>query len=242
MSTTGNTPRLDRLPPDTTLEIRSELEEWIVREAYSCVEPHAGDESYHWTEYRLQERKSDARAWLSVELDDETWEAALFTRQVELAEVGYGRGRPFPDELTLDGQTFALDESGKLVATRVGSTVSYRGQYADYARGDGQVLSIEAYPDPTNSPRETDVEIWVGRVVEPRSLDINVADANESKHLVPPPLPNAGPDQPTRREGPPAAYRIRRLVNDPDQRNTRLMVLAGGAAAIVVILLLLAML
>ena len=116
MSDTGNEPRLDRLPPDTTIEVRSELEEWIVREAYACTEPHAGAESYHWTEYRLQERESNATAWLSVELDDGEWEAVLFTRQVNLDEVDYRRGQEFPDEFNLDGQTFVLEESGKLTA------------------------------------------------------------------------------------------------------------------------------
>ena len=252
MSGMRNDLRLDRLPVESTIEVRSELEEWIVREAYACTEPHAGADAYHWTEYRLQERESNATAWLSVEFDDGEWESALFTRQVGLDEVGYRRGEEFPDEFVVDGQTFAMDESGKLEATRVGSTTSYRGQYADYVHRDGRVLSIEAYPDPTNSPRETDVEIWLGRIVEPRSLEINVGDPAKAPHLTPAPLPNAEQEQPSRPASTKAPARIgeslrpveRRfgVLTDSAQRTARMVMVAGAVAVVLIILVVLVLL
>ena len=252
MSSDADRPRLDRLPPGTTLEVRSELEEWLVREAYACTEPHPGAEAYHWTEYLLQERSSNARAWLSVEFDDGEWEVVLFERQVQLAEVGYQRGQEFPDEFRLDGQTFSLSESGALEATKVGTKSSYRGRYGDYVHRDGRVLSIEAYPDPTNTPRETDVEIWQGRLVEARALDVNVGDAGASPHLVPPPLPSAERERPEQQASSQAPAWVRQslqpvtrqynVMSDAAQRKARLTMIGAGVAVLLVIVLVIALL
>ena len=252
MAESTNAPRLDRLPPNTTIEERAGLEEWIVREAFACTEPHSGSEAYHWTEYRLQERASNATAWLSVEFDDGEWEAVLFERQVRLDEVGYRRGQDFPDEFNLDGKRFVLDESGQLQASKIGSTISYRGRYADYAHGEGEILSIEAFPDPTHTPRETDVEIWLGRVVEPRSLDINVADAGAAQHLVPQALPNAARELGDLGESSRTPQWLKQslrpverqygVMSDTAQRNLRVAAIAGGAAIVLLVLLLIALL
>jgi Domain of unknown function (DUF4178) len=230
--------RLDQLPPNTVIEIRSELEQWIVEQAYSCTEPHAGSESYHWTEYRLRERDSDDTAWLSVEFDDEEWEVELFTRQVALSEIGYERGQPFPEEVALEGDTLVLEESGKLEVTKVGTQTSYRGEYADYVRKDGKVLSIEAYPDPTNTPRETDVEVWLGHIVDPTSMEIYAASASETPDRVPQPLPSAERHEPVRAAQPVTRPLVGGMVSDPAQR-TKLLI---GAGVIVLLILLLVLL
>ena len=252
MAESTNAPRLDRLPPNTTIEERAGLEEWIVREAFAYTEPHSGADAYYWTEYRLQERASNATAWLSVEFDDGEWEAVLFERQVRLDEVGYRRGQDFPEEFTLDGKRFVLDESGQLQAAKVGSTITYRGQYADYAHGDGAILSIEAFPDPTHTPRETDVEIWLGRVIEPRSLDVSVASAGAAPHLVPQALPDAARElgDPTTSSRTPQWVRqsmrpVERqygVMSDTAQRNVRVAAVAGGVAVILLVILLIALL
>jgi hypothetical protein len=235
----NNIPRLDQLPPDTVLGVRSELEEWIVKEAYACTEPNGGSEAWHWTEYRLQERASGATAWLVVEYDDEAWDVSLYTRPVAPADIGYERGQAFEDEVTLEGQRFVLKESGKLVATKVGTSTSYRGQYADYARGDGQLLSVEAYPDPSNTPRETDIEAWAGHSVDPRSLEVYTADATGVEHRVPQALPATERDQPVRPAPSSAAARLQQQLRGADGRPNPLL-LAAVVLVIVILVLVIA--
>lgn len=228
--------QFDNLQPGDSLEFRSELDTWIVIAAFNCSEG-----PYHWVEYELEIRGGDTRAFLTVEFDDDEWVISFFDRQVQPEEINYIRGQEFPEELNFEGDAYPLSESGKMRVGKVGSTILWNGEYADYARDGGDIVSIEAYPDPTNTPRETELEIWAGRDIAPRSIVIYRAETEI-------PRPALLPTSPTQQTSSSRAHEVVRQTTAPIERryNTftdsaqrKLLVGIGIAASTIFVIVLL---
>ena len=238
----GANPSLGSLQRGDSLELRSELETWLIRQVYNCTETDDGEPTqYRWVEYELEAVSGDAKAYLVAEFDDDEWVVTFFDRRLSADEVGYVRGDEFPDSLTVDDHRFPLYESVHMTVGKMNSTILWRGEFADYVSGE-RVISIEAYPDPTNTPRETELEIWSGREIEERSIVIYPAETPVPRQdLLTGQLesrPNTAVDRLRQSESfQPVERRYNTLTNSAQRK-----LVAGGVAAGVIFLIILLLL
>nr|WP_155667618.1 DUF4178 domain-containing protein [Ornithinibacillus caprae] len=117
------------------------------------------DGNYEWYGYQLLEGHDTI--WLAAEMDDEL-ELGIY-KKVQLPV-----SKPFPKELTHEGETYYLDESGIAKILGEGRSANLQGaemEYADYANNDeSKFISLEAWG--------TEVEASSGYPIEPYEIKI----------------------------------------------------------------------
>lgn len=122
------------------------------------------DEGWTWDTYMLKD--GDDIRWLSVEWDDER-EVSIWD-ELEGFEIEF----PPPDEITHDGEVFAVDEKGSARAEHQGQTRRRQGarvEYVEYSGSNERSLSVEKWGG--------DIEVSIGREINAYGLEIFPGDA-----------------------------------------------------------------
>ncbi|WP_199313649.1 DUF4178 domain-containing protein [Leptolyngbya sp. FACHB-671] len=128
-------------------------QDWVVEDKLIYT-----SHNYRWIEYLLQD--NEEIRWLSIEEDDQVKVAWLETTQA-LNILDYP-----PEQICFGEMTYYLDERGTAQMHREGATLNQaeQCQYFDYSSNGNHILCIENWSG--------DVEVSVGRMINPRSLTI----------------------------------------------------------------------
>ncbi|WP_042146688.1 DUF4178 domain-containing protein [Paucisalibacillus sp. EB02] len=117
------------------------------------------DGNYEWYGYQLLEGHDTI--WLAAEMDDEL-ELGIY-KKVQLAI-----SKPYPKQLTFEGKTYYLEESGTARVIGEGRSKNIHGSlvdYADYSDDDEEsFLSIEGWG--------TEIEVSIGYPIESYEIKI----------------------------------------------------------------------
>ncbi len=135
-----------------------QTEEWCVEER--IVYNASG---YHWFEYLLL--NEDQIRWLSVEQDDLI--EVLWLKPINNLDIST---KP-PKTLNFEGESYKCVESGKATINKQGKNnipTSEACTYYDYESENDRVLSVEIW--------DNEVEIMVGEIINPRSIEIFPGD------------------------------------------------------------------
>jgi Domain of unknown function (DUF4178) len=138
--------------------VQYEGSDWVVEDHLTY-----DSQGYTWSEYLLQD--VDQIRWLSVEEDDRV--EVCWLEPVKGVEISASP----PSQITVADTVYQLEESGTARMTRLSTTTNRQPQqcrYFDYSSANGQVLSVEDWSG--------DVEITVGRQINPKSLTLLPGD------------------------------------------------------------------